>query len=81
MARVVAPGGVVTIVDFVSHDREWMRDELGVTWLGFDTGEVASWFADAGLAHPDLELQQSASAARNLPTTFIASAHKPARAT
>jgi ArsR family transcriptional regulator len=81
MARVVAPGGVVTIVDFVSHDREWMRDELGVTWLGFETNEVASWFADAGLDSPDFELQQSPTASRNLPTTFIASARKPPRAT
>ena len=30
MARVVKPGGHVVVVDFVRHDREWMRDELGV---------------------------------------------------
>ena len=81
MARVVAPGGVVTLVDFVSHDREWMREELGVTWLGFDPAEVVVWFEDAGLERPKLELQQSTAAARNLPTAFIASARKPARST
>ena len=39
MARVVSDAGVVTIVDFVSHDHEWMREELGVAWLGFEPDE------------------------------------------
>jgi hypothetical protein len=76
MSRIVAPGGVVTIVDFVSHDREWMREELGVTWLGFDAEEVTQWFEEAGLERPTLEYQQPPSASRDLPTTFIASGHK-----
>ena len=35
MARVVKPGGAVVVVDFVAHEHEWMRQELGVAWLGF----------------------------------------------
>ena len=42
MARVVGPGGVVVVVDFVSHDQEWMRQELGALWLGFSLDQSVS---------------------------------------
>ena len=77
MARVVKPGGVVVVVDFVQHDREWMKEKLGVMWQGFPSDTVRSWFAQAGLE--GLGIEQSEPAARNadLPATFIATAHKP----
>jgi ArsR family transcriptional regulator len=77
MARVVKPGGVVVIVDFVAHDHEWMRQELGVTWLGFPPPEVESWFAEAGLQGFRLEQHTDLSGGRDLPATFIASARRP----
>ena len=77
MARIIAPGGLVTVVDFVSHDREWMREELGVAWLGFDPDEVLGWLGDAGLSAPSLALQEAPDTSRHLPTTFIASARRP----
>jgi ArsR family transcriptional regulator len=73
MARVVKPGGRVVIVDFVAHEHEWMRQELGVHWLGFDTEAVADWFREAGLADLQLETHAGLTAARDLPATFIAS--------
>ncbi len=73
MARVVRPGGVVVIADFVRHDHEWMRDELGVVWLGFAPQEIEAWFAEAGLAELRLEQHAGAPAARELPATFLAS--------
>ena len=76
MARVVRPGGVIVVVDFVRHEHEWMSQELGVTWLGFDPAEIASWFAQAGLAAPNVEVQAGRSAARDLPAAFIASARR-----
>ena len=42
MARAVAPGGSVVVVDFVAHEHEWMREELGVTWLGFELDEAGT---------------------------------------
>jgi SAM-dependent methyltransferase len=78
MARIVRPGGAVIAVDFVRHEHEWMRDELGVTWLGFDRGEIETWFAQAGLAELIFETQPGRSAARDLPEAFIASARRPA---
>ncbi len=79
MARAVRPGGTVVVVDFVTHEHEWMRQELGVTWLGFDAAEVRSWFDDADLDTYRHETHAPASAGRDLPATFIASGRKSAR--
>jgi len=78
MARVVAPGGRVVVVDFVRHEHEWMRQELGVTWLGFGADELADWFREAGLEDFRCETRPGDTASRDLPATFIASARKPA---
>jgi ubiquinone/menaquinone biosynthesis C-methylase UbiE/DNA-binding transcriptional ArsR family regulator len=77
MARAVRPGGVVVVVDFLHHDHEWMRLELGVTWLGFTQGEIAAWFHDAGLAELHVETAAAAAGGRDLPATFIASGRRP----
>ncbi len=77
MARVVRPGGAVVVVDFVQHEHEWMRQELGVAWLGFEAGEIESWFAEAGLAGVEREVQAGSSTGRDLPGTFIACGRKP----
>jgi ArsR family transcriptional regulator len=77
MSRVVRPGGVVVVVDFVQHEAEWMREELGVLWLGFAPDQVADWFRSAGLEATRVEEMPARSPARDLPATFIASARKP----
>ena len=77
MARVVRPSGVVVVIDFVRHEHEWMRQELGVHWLGFDREEVEGWLDAAGLGTPSFEVQPGRSAARDLPAAFIASARRP----
>ena len=79
MMRVVRPGGRVVVVDFVRHDHEWMRQELGVTWLGFSATEVESWFREAGLADTRRDECAGLSSSRKLPATFIASAWVPPR--
>jgi ArsR family transcriptional regulator len=77
MARIVAPGGAVVIVDFVHHDHEWMRRELGVAWLGFDLEELSGWFGEAGLVGLHCETHEPHGRQRDLPATFIASARRP----
>jgi ArsR family transcriptional regulator len=77
MARIVAPGGAVVIVDFLRHEHEWMRQELGVTWQGFDPEEVEGWFREAGLADFRSETHQPHGRQRDLPAAFIASARRP----
>ena len=49
MARVVKPGGKLMIIDFVPHTHEWMKQELGIYWMGFESKEVREWFSLAGL--------------------------------
>ncbi|MFP8880994.1 MAG: metalloregulator ArsR/SmtB family transcription factor [Myxococcota bacterium] len=77
MARIVRPGGRVIVVDFVSHQNEWMRQELGVTWLGFSADEVAGWFEEIGLVDYNRHEHEGLSSGRDLPATFIASARRP----
>jgi ArsR family transcriptional regulator len=76
MARVVKPGGSVVLVDFVRHTHEWMRQELGVAWLGFAQEEITAWCGEAGLVDLRQESFEGRSGARDLPATFIASARK-----
>lgn len=79
MARVVRPGGAVVIVDFVRHEAEWMRDELGVLWLGFPPDEIGGWLHEVGLEGVRVETIAARSPARELPAAFIASARRPPR--
>jgi ArsR family transcriptional regulator len=77
MARVVKPGGTVVAIDFVPHQHEWMRQELGVSWLGFSVEEVADWFEQVGLVGFRHEEHAGLSSSRELPSTFIASGRRP----
>ncbi len=77
MARIVRPAGRVVVIDFVRHDREWMREELGVQWLGFPTDEIHEALETAGLVDVHIAVQASAARGADLPETFIASATKP----
>ena len=77
MARIVRPGGTVVAVDFVSHDLEWMEQELGVLWRGFEPDAMHGWFSDAGLVEIDIEEGESLARERDLPGTLIASARLP----
>jgi ArsR family transcriptional regulator len=79
MTRAVRSGGTVVTVDFVRHDREWMREELGVTWLGFAESEIAGFFAAAGLTDLRIETLAPLSPGRDLPASFIASGRRPPR--
>jgi len=76
MARVVRPGGAVVIVDFEHHERDWMREELGLVWLGFPLEDVRAWLEEAGLEDLRIELEP-APEPRELPRAFIASGRKP----
>ena len=55
LARVMAPGGVLLIVDFAPHDREELRREAAHARLGFSDGQMRSWFAATDLAMDGIE--------------------------
>jgi SAM-dependent methyltransferase len=50
-ARIIAPNGMLVIVDFASHDREELRRDFAHRRLGFTQTEMADWLKSAGL-HP-----------------------------
>lgn len=47
--RFLEPGGRLVVVDFAPHEEEKLRTEHAHRWLGFEDGEVRSWFKAAGL--------------------------------
>jgi ArsR family transcriptional regulator len=55
IARVLGPDGRGVIVDFEAHDEEWLLDEEGHRWAGFDPAQIGGWCVDAGLTVPEFE--------------------------
>ncbi|MEE2887067.1 MAG: metalloregulator ArsR/SmtB family transcription factor [Planctomycetota bacterium] len=78
MARIVRPGGRIVVVDFVQHDNEWMKQELGVLWQGFSLDAVLRWLGEAGLRDAQIEVdEQPRRGGVDLPHTFVAVARRP----
>ena len=48
-ARVLAPGGILAIVDFAPHQLEYLRQQHAHRRLGFTDHEVDRWMRSAGL--------------------------------
>lgn len=49
MARLLAPGGVVILVDFAPHALDRLRDDHAHRRLGFATEQIRRWLEAAGL--------------------------------
>jgi ArsR family transcriptional regulator len=76
MARIVKPGGRVILVDFMRHDHVWMKQELGLLWLGFAPDTLNTWLHTAGLESPRI-LQFEPDAKKDLPASFVVVSRKP----
>lgn len=50
LASILAPHGVLIVIDYASHTDESMRDEVADLWLGFSDDELVRFARDAGLA-------------------------------
>ncbi len=48
-ARTLRPSGRLAIVDFATHDMEFLREEQAHVRLGFSDRQIADWFKEAGL--------------------------------
>lgn len=46
--RLLAPGGMVWMLDLSDHEEEWMRSEQGDVWLGFDAEHLRTLLRDTG---------------------------------
>lgn len=47
-ARVLRPGGTLTVVDLMKHQNEFMRERYADLWLGFDLKEFKKWTSGCG---------------------------------
>ena len=52
---LLAPGGLLIVVELTRHDHEWARSACGDVWLGFEPAELMEWAGNAGLAAGDAE--------------------------
>ena len=64
VARVLAPGGRLLIVDFAPHEQEFLREEQEHRYLGIKHEQIRRWSAGAGLEvthheslHPEADKQ------------------------
>ena len=72
VARVLAPGGRVLIIDFAPHDLEELRDKHAHARLGFADDSMARWFHDGGLIPSDTRSLEG-----NVLSVRLWTAHKP----
>lgn len=49
-ARILVPGGLLLVLDLLSHTQEWVREQWADQWLGFTPEELRGWIIAAGLA-------------------------------
>jgi len=49
-ARVVRPGGLMVVAEYIAHTEEHLRRRHGDHWLGFCPEELEAWLTGAGFA-------------------------------
>lgn len=74
MARVLKPGGVALVGDFLPHNEEWMRDKLADLWLGIEPSQLRAWLTNAGFQ--DVEVEDLAPLRPGALTVFVARARR-----
>jgi ArsR family transcriptional regulator len=53
-ARLLAPGGLLLVVDFAPHDQEELREQHAHRRLGFEDGAMKDWFVASHLDLSDV---------------------------
>lgn len=69
--RILKPGGILFLADFLRHEDEGMRHRYGDHWLGFDRGEIEKYLDAGGFAVRSLQM---AGVGRNLTLILLEAA-------
>jgi ubiquinone/menaquinone biosynthesis C-methylase UbiE/DNA-binding transcriptional ArsR family regulator len=48
--QLISEQGYLLIVDLSSHDQNWVRENCGDLWLGFESSDLDSWANNRGLS-------------------------------
>jgi len=75
-ARVLAPGGLLLVVDFAEHHHETLRAEHHHRWLGFPPAQVTAWLQSSGLTLKSLRTLEPEGIESGL-TVLIWAAERP----
>jgi DNA-binding transcriptional ArsR family regulator len=62
LARLVAPGGKLVVIDYAHHEDDELREQQADVWMGFEPAELTGFAADAGLVGTTL---------RRLPAGYV----------
>jgi ArsR family transcriptional regulator len=65
--RVLNPGGLFLLVDFLKHDQEQIKDIIGGVWLGFTQQQISGWLDRTGF---NLKHTESYPVEKTLTLTF-----------
>jgi ubiquinone/menaquinone biosynthesis C-methylase UbiE len=77
VARSLAPGGKLLVVDMAPHEREEYRQQMGHLWQGFSREQVSAWLHEAGLEGTRWTALPPDPQAKG-PSLFVATARKAA---
>jgi ArsR family transcriptional regulator len=75
ISRTLKPGGVLLIVDLMSHDRESYRHTMGHRHMGFDERTIKLWARHAGMSDVRYRRLRPDTHARG-PALFVATMRK-----
>jgi ArsR family transcriptional regulator len=63
-ARILKPGGKISVVELEKHEHDWLRDEMADVWLGFSEKELKDFLKKAGFTniHAEKTLEECSTA-------------------